>query len=280
MIADKLAGVDAELRTVVKQNRAARAYAEAKARRQEAIAKYAQQTFDRLFDAIVSEVSRDAHLAELWRRTKLRSVARHWRRWAVRQREDRNVATLEREEAFKRLGEMGLGSSSIAHRDSSDLGPSSSLRHSHSHLESDRLDPFAADVLLHQTERSKNHFYSAGTFLATTARYVAPLLQPPTPVSSTFTFQSTETPSGASTPSSFRTLLSPARDSATPPSDTAFKWLRSKVFPDHDEPYTQDGITFDAEVMGRYDGLTQCESLGLLVFEAPLTTWSSEKRRR
>lgn len=201
------------------------------------------------------------------------------------QREDREAAAREREKAFERLGSMGLTFSSLGITDNP-ISLSSTLRstgstsrtstlgldHSRSHH---KIDPLAADVMLHQTERSKNHFYSTATFLATTARFVAPTLQPTSPMTSTFTFE----PAAPRREMYFRTLLSPSQDSATPSSDTAFEWLRSKIFPASEDTYTQDGVTFDAEIMGRYDDLSRSTSLGLLVFEAPLQTWSSEKTR-
>lgn len=292
MVADKLSGIEPELASIVKQSRAARAYAEAKARRQEAVALYAQKAFDTLLEQVIEEAATQAYLAQIVRNGRLRAIVRRWKDWAIMQRQDREAAIREREKAFERLGSMGLTFSSLGISDdpmslsstlrstdsasrisNSPIGGQRPSSRTHAH---EKIDPFAADVMLHQTERSKDHFYSTATFLATTARFVAPLLQPVSPISSTFAFESALT---SRREMYFRTLLSPSRDSATPSSDTAFEWLRLKIFPATDDCYTQDGITFDAEVMGRYDDISQSASLGLLVFEAPLQTWSSEKTR-
>lgn len=288
IVADKLSTIEPELASIVKQSRAARAYAEAKARRQEAVAMYAQRTFDALLEQVREEAATQAYLAQIVQRGRLRAIVRRWRDWAAMQREDREAAARDREKAFERLGTMGLTfstlgisdqpfslSSTLRSTDSASRSRTSTLGWEPSRIH-EKIDPFAADVMLHQTERSKDHFYSTATFLATTARFVAPLLQPVSPTSSAFTFEPAP-PSRREM--RFRTLLSPSRDSATPSSFTASEWLRNKIFPATDDTYTQDGVIFDAEVMGRYDDLSQSTSLGMLVLEAPLQTWSSDKTR-
>lgn len=274
VIADKLSGSEVELATVVKRARAARAYAEAKAHRQELIAKYAQQTFDRLLEQVIQGSAAEAHFAALFRRARTRVIGLEWRDWAISRREARQAAAREREDAFRRLGTMGLGSSSFTAPDHA-ISPALSVSTASGLQSTERLDPFAADVMLHQTERSRDHFYTSATFLATTARHVTPLLQATSPTSTTFSFE----PAPAAQAMYFRTLVSPARHSATPSSDRAYAWLRSKIFPADDETYEHEGITFDAEVRGRYDDLSSSDSVGLLVFEAPLQTWSSDKTR-
>jgi hypothetical protein len=175
-------------------------------------------------------------------------MLRHWRDWAETQREDRKAAILERQAAYESLGNMGLASSSFA----CDSTPVAQM---------ERLDPFAADVMLHQTERTKDHFHSPSTFLATTARHLAHTLQPASPSSSSI----------------FQTIISPSKNAATPSSKGAFEWLKSKFFPTSRDAFVQDGITFEAEVVNK--GKTQGTSVGLMVLEAPLQTWSMEQQR-
>lgn len=275
VVADKLSGIEPELAAVVKRHRAARAHAEAKARRQEMIAKFAQQTYDALLDRVIEATVAEARFSTFYLRARVRAIGLGWRDWAISRRQDRQAAAREREEAFVRLGSMGLGSSSFSAPDfNGPFSSSTSTSHGvHSH-HTERLDPFAADVMLHQTERSKDQFYSSATFLTTTARFVHPHLHAISPTSTTFTFESAPAPQ----PEYFRTLISPSKDSATPSSSKAFEWLRSKIFP-VDDTYEHEGTAFDAEVMGRYDDLSTSDSIGLLVFEAPLQSWSSDKTR-
>jgi hypothetical protein len=256
--ASKLNHIKPDLEIEVKRARAASQHAQAKAARQAEITRYAEQTYQVLLDQVISSCAREAVFAEQSRRARLCRVLRHWRDWAETQREDRKAAILEREEAYKSLGSMGLSSSSFSWADASVP---------HSHVE--RLDPFAADVMLHQTERSKDHFYSPSTFLATTARHLAHILQPPSPISTSYSFDK------SSFSSVFQTLISPSRRSATPSTKEAFEWLKSKFFPGGDA-FVQDGITFEAEIM---NDEAQSTSVGLMVLEAPLQTWSSEKQR-
>jgi len=258
VVASRLSKIKPELETEVKRARAASQHAQAKAARQAEITRYAQQTYNVMLEQVIASCAREALFAEQSRRARLCRILRHWRDWAETQREDRKAATLEREEAYKSLGSMGLSSSSFSWTDTT-------VPHSHV----DRLDPFAADVMLHQTERSKDHFYSPSTFLATTARHLAHVLQPPSPTSTSFSFEK------SSFSSVFQTLISPSKKSATPSTKDAFEWLKSKFFPSGDA-FVQDGVTFEAEIM---DDRPQSTSVGLMVLEAPLQTWSSEKQR-
>jgi hypothetical protein len=274
VVSTKLETIRPDLEAIVKQTRAARAHALAKAKRQEEITEYAEQTYRVLLDQVIQECSREAYFTEKGRRRRLRQHLRGWRDWAARQREDREAAAREREQAYASLGRMGLAGSSFAWSSGDqDLGLSAGSRGSSNTLvnRNEQMDAFAADVMLHQTERAKDHFYSPSTFLATTARHLAPLVQPQTPARPTFDFE----PSSYS--SIFQTIISPSKDSATPSAEGAFEWLRSKFFPESSE-FMESGITFEAHVLEKKDGF-QTTSAGMLVLEAPLQTWSSEKQR-
>jgi hypothetical protein len=125
-----------------------------------------------------------------------------------------------------------------------------------------------------QAERSKDHFFSPATFLDSTARHVAPLLHASTnSIASSaidYAVQST----------AFRIIVSPARDSATPCSEDAEKWLLSKFMPQKGENYNHDEIDFETDVTGRYDSLPGNAHAGLLVMEIPTSTWDSGKQRQ
>jgi hypothetical protein len=248
VIAKKLGPMQADLELDVKRARAASAHAQAKAARQAQITKYAEETYNVLLEQVITTCAREAAFGERYRRARLCRILRQWRDWAETQREDRKAATLERQAAYESLGSMGLSSSSFA----CDSTPVAQM---------ERLDPFAADVMLHQTERTKDHFYSPTTFLATTARHLAQILQP--------------TSSSAS--SVFQTLISPSRNAATPSSKGAFEWLKSKFYPTDRDALVQDGVTFDADIMG---SKTHGTSVGLMVLESPLQTWSTEQQRK
>jgi hypothetical protein len=254
VVASKVKQIQPELDTTVKRARAASQHAKAKAARQALITTYAEQTYNALLDQVITSCAREAYFANQFRRLRLRHTLRHWRDWAVAQREDREAAILEREQAYKSLGSMGLSTSTFAWSDST-----STIQ-----ANMERLDPFAADVMLHQTERTKEHFYSPSTFLAETARRLAPLVQATTLDNSSFSPM-------------FHTLISPSKSAATPSSKEAFTWLRSKFFSTSE--IVQDGVAFEAEVleMGRR---SQSTSVGLMVLEAPLQTWSSEQTRK
>jgi len=249
VVSTKLRTIQPELETSAKRARAASAHALAKAARQAQITKYAEETYNILLDQVVSAAAREAAFAERYRRARLCRTLRHWRDWAETQREDRKAAIIERQAAYESLGSMGLSSSSFA----CDPTP---IQHT------ERLDPFAADVILHQTERTKDHFYSPSTFLATTARHLAHTLQP----------------TSSSSSSIFQTLISPSKNAATPSSNGAFEWLKSKFYPTGRDAFVQDEITFEADIMN--DNRVQGTSVGLMVLEAPLQTWDSEKQRR
>jgi hypothetical protein len=248
VIAKKLGPMQADLEIDVKRARAASAHAQAKAARQAQITKYAEETYNVLLEQVITTCAREAAFGERFRRARLCRILRQWRDWAETQREDRKAATLERQAAYESLGSMGLSSSSFA----CDSTPS---------IQMERLDPFAADVMLHQTERTKDHFYSPTTFLATTARHVAQVLQP----------------TSSSSSSIFQTLISPSKNAGTPSSTGAFEWLKSKFYPTDRDAFIQDGVTFEADIMGLK---TQGTSVGLMVLEAPLQTWSTELQRK
>jgi hypothetical protein len=250
VVAGKLKTIQPDLEIDVKRARAASLHAQAKAARQAQITKYAEETYNVLLEQVISAAAQEATFAERYRRARLCRTLRHWRDWAETQREDREAAILERQAAYESLGSMGLSSSSFA----CDSTPVAQV---------ERLDPFAADVILHQTERSKDHFYSPSTFLAATARHLAHTLQP--------------TPS-SSFSSVFQTLISPSKSAATPSSKGAFDWLKSKFFPTGRDAFVQDEVTFEASVL-KLGEKAHGTSVGLMVLEAPLQTWSSEQQR-
>jgi len=250
VVSAKLQTIQPELETAAKRARAASAHAQAKAARQAQITKYAEETYNVLLDQVISAAAREAVFAARYRRARLCRTLRHWRDWAETQREDREAAILERQAAYESLGSMGLSSSSFA----CDTTPAH-------HLE--RLDPFAADVILHQTERTKDHFYSPSTFLATTARHLAHILQPASSSSSAI----------------FSTLISSSKNAATPSSKGAFEWLNSKFSSTDRDAFIQDDIAFETDVVNGRERV-QSTSVGLMVLEAPLQTWDSEKQRR
>lgn len=248
VIAKKLGPMQLDLEVDVKRARAASAHAQAKAARQAQITKYAEETYNVLLDQVITTCAREAAFGERYRRARLCRILRQWRDWAETQREDRKAAILERQAAYESLGSMGLSSSSFV----CDSTPVAQM---------ERLDPFAADVMLHQTERTKDHFYSPTTFLATTARHLAQILQP----------------TSSSSSSVFQTLISPSRNAATPSSKGAFEWLKSKFYSTDRDAFVQDGVTFEADIMA---SKTQGTSVGLMVLEAPLQTWSTEQQRK
>jgi hypothetical protein len=274
VVSSKLESIHPDLESIVKRSRAARSHALAKAKRQEEITKYAERTFQVLLDQIIRQSSKEAYFTELVCRVRQRYILRRWRAWAARQREDREAAIEEREQAYKSLGTMGLAGSSFAWS-STDLNQGTltgSRAQSHSHTQMERLDGFAADVMLHQTERTRDHFYSPSTFIATTARHLAAIIQPPHGAT-------IDIDGGQSSYSLvFQTIISPSQKSATPSADKAFEWLRSKFTPSSEGAFTQDGVTFESHILDRKDGF-QTTCAGLLVFEAPLQTWSSEDSR-
>lgn len=236
-----------DLETDVKRARAASAHAQAKAARQAQITKYAEETYNVLLQQVIEATAQEVAFGERYRRARLCRILRQWRDWAETQREDRKAAILERQAAYESLGSMGLSTSSFA----CDSAPVTQM---------ERLDPFAVDVALHQTERTKDHFYSPSTFLATTARHLAPTLQP----------------TSSSSSSIFQTLISPSKSAATPSSKGALEWLKSKFYPTDRDAFVQDGITFEADIMNKK---AQGNSVGLMVLEAPLQTWSAEQSR-
>ena len=248
VIAKKLEPMQADLEIDVKRARAASAHAQAKAARQAQITKYAEETYNVLLEEVITTCAREAAFGERYRRARLCRILRQWRDWAETQREDRKAAILERQSAYESLGSMGLSSSSFA----CDSTPVAQM---------ERLDPFAADVMLHQTERTKDHFFASSTFLATTARHLAQVLQP----------------TSSSSSSMFQTLISPSKNAATPSSKGAFEWLKSKFYPTDRDAFVQDGVTFEADLMG---SRTTATSIGLMVLEAPLQTCSTELQRK
>ncbi|RXK40216.1 hypothetical protein M231_02490 [Tremella mesenterica] len=287
-------------RKILKQELAAREYSTAKNLRKEKIEDWSRDIFSMIHEEIVYDICKQAILVEIGKRAMLRRTLRHWKRWARRKRLLREDAERQRQEAFDRLSIMGVGPSG------SMIGWSDGLATpltENGELPGERKDEFEIDMALHQSlisiftaediafksqlmevstravfcvgideqvEKTKDQFYTPSTFFHSIARYVAPLLNPSkTPTTMTaFTIQQ-QLPDRPL--SQWRTILSSAKQSGSPPPDEAERWLAGKLLPRLSNEFEYEGIIFDAVKVDRYDPPSG-EYTGLVVFEVPLRT--------
>ena len=133
-----------DLLKIIKQEVAARTYAEANVMRRDSINSWSQWIFDALRQEAIDLVAQHSLSGEIWRRMSVRRAVRHWRKWAQNSRKAREDQTREREETFDRLRTMGLGESVyIAHNAMPDM--TSDLANA-----DPPMDDFEVDVALHQ----------------------------------------------------------------------------------------------------------------------------------
>lgn len=266
-----ISGMAPDLLAMVKQEAAAKAYVQAKAKRQEMIEDWSAQILESILREDIAQLSMEALADEIHERNLVRRVVLHWRDWAHQSRLDRETRERDRQETLSRLSRMGLGGASLG---TAQDGPRSggSMPEEMPRV----LDELETDVVFHDMERSKDSFYRPSTFFTAVARHVAPLLATVSTASTQTTFHSR---SRSPAPPhaqwyKFRTVLSSARDSASPPKVVGSDWLAEKLLPPHEE-YELDGVEFETATVGRYDELPKTADIGLCVFEAPMKTLST-----
>jgi hypothetical protein len=290
VVEELLADLRPELAKHVQREAAARAYAARKVRRKEEIQRWSGWVADDLLGEVLRKITGEMLQKERKRRSKIvRDQEYSQKMEAMRQAEEK--VGRERQEMMRRLKGMGLSHSpGLGMKDP--VGLESSLR-SRSIASDERMDEFESDVALlqvssspqiatraksnQQAQRSRDHFFTPGTFLHIIARHVGPLLAPVTP-SSTGLNKYNEPCEEIE----FRTLVSIAQDAGAPASPEAEKWLVSKFLPEKDDRGFQfverDGVYFETDVVDQWGGKPGGKDTGLLVFEAPPVTYDPVER--
>ncbi|KAK4687511.1 hypothetical protein P7C73_g2606, partial [Tremellales sp. Uapishka_1] len=253
-----------QLKSIVKQELAAREYAAAKAARHEMLHGVAASLYAQLEDDCIRQQAEGVAQLERRRRFLIKRAVHHWKVWTKRMIRERETLRREREEMFSRLDAMGLGRSV-------------SIRGEERDLDMERMDEFEIDVSLHQTERARKQLLESTTFLSSIARHVAPLLEPAhTPTSLTF--------STSSLHSSVRQL--PVQETiwhtlvSLSSSSSAEEWLAKKFQTKDGEAIEEDGVVFESNVVGRFDEIPTSTHYGLVVFEAPLSSLNGKQKQK
>lgn len=109
--------IEPDLARIVKQREAALLHSRKKTARQKLVVQWAEETYQSMLDSVIHDIGRETLLMEVGRRTRLRRSLYHWRRWARRQREEREEAARERQGMLDRLSGMSLSHSTVAWND-------------------------------------------------------------------------------------------------------------------------------------------------------------------
>ncbi|WVQ99863.1 hypothetical protein IAU59_007006 [Kwoniella sp. CBS 9459] len=263
-----------ELKHIVKQQKAAIDYQQRKILRSQAIQQWASGTFDRLLSAETRRIAESALLEELKRRYLVRRAIRFWRSWAKTRTRLREEATKKRDTMYSSLNGMGL--SRNRSRTLSMLSPNDSdspMRENDTTSEVERLDSLQIDIEINHAERIKDNFFAPATFLLALTRHLA---------QSHFLHPADDSSSSLPASPAYETILSvPSDDFGSPPDEQVTQWLLSKFSPptsqQTDGVHTSDGIDYSTHVVHSGDNLSGRTSMGLLIFEAPLSTSDAQK---
>jgi hypothetical protein len=108
VINDLFEKISPDLLKTIKQEKAAREYAEAKERRKEDIAIMSGWVYDAFLQEQVKTLAMEVYLHEKRVRHLARQAVRHWKAWARWKKETREAREKLERETFARLSKMGL----------------------------------------------------------------------------------------------------------------------------------------------------------------------------
>jgi len=75
-------------------------------------------------------------------------------------------------------------------------------------------------------------------------------------------------------------IISIRQDLESSPPQGAMNWLSGKFLPtiSSKTTYERDGVMFQSSFIGRFDDMPSSTDVGLVVFEAPISSWDSRKK--